>query len=482
MNFITTVNFKDKKNIILLVLLFLILSAAFFFDKGLSVGLSLLVILSGIVFLVLNKLGFKDKKIYLLFLIVLAIHLYTTLFMHYANFQPFSGGQGDYLVYQKSAVEASQCFRKGEFLTKNIVLKYPDFYTIHCYPIIVGAVYALTLPEEIIGLMVNVWLVAVSIILVYLIILEISGLSKNAFLIGLIAGFYPSYIFNSGLLLKDPIEIFFVITGLLFLIKTVKKLTWYNFLILYLAILCATHFRFYVGYALIATFVFSWFLLSKIDLKKRIIYGIVFIIILGFIPLLATSYGYYGINSVRNFINPKKISFYRKVAYNPTPVVPVSAKPAAPAVETPASTKPVETPASTAGFDSTFSVENSPLGFLKSFTYVLLGPFPWQIKNLRQSLALFETMPWYLLLLFIIDGIIICFKKRVRYAVPLLFFSILVITLIAVFDTNYGLIVRIRIPAFISLACFAAFSSKESIIKKINYFKNVWNSRVLQYK
>ena len=211
-----------KKYIIFLGLFVLILPATLFFDKSLTVGLLLLVILSTITFFVLYKLDFKDKKIYLLFLIVLAIHLCTTLFMYYTNFQPFSGGEGDYIAYQKSAVDASQCFKQGIFLTKDIVAKYPDFYTGHCYPVILGVLYALTMPKEIIGLMLNVWLVAIAVVFVYLIILEIGGLSKNAFIIGLVTAVYPSYIFNSGLLLKDPIEICFTVLGLLFLIKTIK--------------------------------------------------------------------------------------------------------------------------------------------------------------------------------------------------------------------------------------------------------------------
>ena len=282
--------FLTDKKIIIAILTVILL--AYFFDKGLSAGLGLLLVLSAITFFILNKLGFKDKKIYLLFLIALTIHLGTTLFMHYADFQPFSGHFGDYLMYQKSAVEVSQFFKQGNFSIQNIVLKYPDFFAGHYYPVVVGAIYTLTLPAEIIGLMLNVWLVAFSIILVYLIILEIGGEAKNAFIIGIVVALYPSYIFNSGLLLKDTIEISFIFLGLLFLIKTIKRFTWYNFLVLYLALICATHFRFYMGYALIVAFLLSWFLFSKIDLKKRAIYGIIFVIIFYIGPLFVNACRY----------------------------------------------------------------------------------------------------------------------------------------------------------------------------------------------
>ena len=453
-------NFLIENKLAIVGILLFILVVSFFFDKGLPIGLGLLFILSGITFFVLNKLGFKDKKIYLLFLIVLAIHLATTLFMHYANFQPFAGGQGDYSGYQIWAVEASQCFKQGIFSIKDIVLKYPDFYTGHYYPVVVGALYALTMPAEIIGLMLNVWLVAITIIFVYLIISEIGGATKNAFIIGLITTVYPSYVFNSGLLLKDTLEICFIILGLLFLIKTIKKFTWYNFLVLYLAIFCATHFRFYIGYALIITFIFSWFLFSKMDFKKRIIYGIIFIIILGFIPQIASNQGYYGIDSVRVFLNYEQFTYYRQVAWNPV------YNATTPTTTTPTTTTPTAL-TSVVGFDSSFSVEKGLLGYAESFVYVLLGPFPWQIKYLRQSFALIETIPWYFLLFFVVDGIIILFKKRVKEAAPLLIFSIIVMVVIAVFYKNFGLIVRIRIPVFISLLCLASFGfNKNNIICK----------------
>ncbi len=436
--------------------LFIILIASFFFDKGLAIGLGLLIILSGITFLTLNKLGFKDRKVYLLFLIVLAIHLGTTLFMHYADFQPFSGHAGDYLMYQKSAVEFSQEFKQGNFSLKSIVSKHPDIYINNYYPTIVGAIYTLTLPEKIIGLMLNVWLVALSVILVYLIILELGDppspeasarRRKNALIIGLIIAVYPSYVFNTGLLLKDAIEIFFVFLGLLFLIKTIKKFSWQNFLVLYLSIICVTHFRFYIGYALIAAFILSWFLFASMDFKKRMIYGVIFIIILGFIPQIAYNQGYYGIDSFKTYLNSNKINFYRHTVYNP-----------------------IYYDSSTTGLDSSFEIEKNPLGYAKSFVYVFLGPFPWQIKNLRQSLALIETVPWYLLLFFVVEGIIVLFKNRIKEAVPLLFFSILVMIVIAIFDTNFGLIVRIRIPAFISLLCIASFGLNSDYINKFNNY------------
>jgi hypothetical protein len=475
-------NFFKKNKIIISGILLVLFFGIFYFDKELLTGLSVLAFLSAITVFVLDKLRIKDKKIYWLFLIALVVHLISSLFMHYANFQPFSGGQGDYLTYQKSAVELSQSFRQGDFSIKSIALKHPDLYVLHYYPIIIGVLYALTLPAEIIGLMLNVWLAAVTIVFVYLVILELGAMSKNAFIMGLAAIVYPSYIFNSGLLLKDTLEIFFVFLGMLFLIKTIKRFTWYSFALFYIATLCATHFRFYIGYALILTFVVSWFFLSKMDIKKRAIYGAIFIILLGFIPQLAYNQGYYGINSLKSYLNYKMVAFYRESAYDATYLNSAysdgapSNKPTSNQI--PVSETPLPVSSSRVGFDSSFSAQTTPLGYLKSFIYVLLGPLPWQLNSTRQLLALFETLPWYLMLFFVIDGIIIGFKNRIREAAPLLIFSVVTMVLMAIFYNNFGIIVRIRIPAFISLLCIASLGlNKNNIIYSFlyNYYKRLTN-------
>ena len=520
-------SFSIKNKLIGIASLTIILVGFFFFDKGLSVGLGLLFILTAITFLILHKFGFRNKRIYFLFLIVLAIHLCTTLFMHYADFQPFSGHVGDYSIYQKSAVEISQSFRQGNFSLKSITLKYPDLYTAHYYPVVVGALYALTLPQEIIGLILNVWLVAVSIIFIYFIVLEIGGSEGSAFMVGLIAAIYPSYVFYTGILIKDAIEIFFIVLGLLFLLKTVKKFSWYNFLVLYSALFCATHFRFYIGYALIFSFLLSWFVFSTIDIKRRIVYGIIFIIIIGFIPQFSASQGYYGISSVKMYLNSKMVSFYRQVVYNPafnktstvsspscaetpssaplsmaspgttTNTIPSIAPPTTPScakiisisspslTKTPLTKTPLANTSSTIGFDSSFPVESNMFGYIKSFVYALLGPFPWQVKNLRQSLALFETIPWYIILYVLAYGIIKSLKAKgfiktldyYRLTVPLFLFSVIVLGVLSLFINNFGIITRIRIPGFIAILCIASLAFNNNII--FNYLNTTFYKLLL---
>ncbi|MBA7593026.1 hypothetical protein ES708_35235 [subsurface metagenome] len=134
---------KYFKIVIITVILVLFLGIVALFDKALSVGLLLIIFLTTITFLVLHKFGKRDKILFLLFLVTLFIHLIAVLFIHYAHFQPFSGGEGDYIVYQQQAQEIAQRIHRGDFSLQGLVIG-------HYYPVIIGYIYALTLPEMII--------------------------------------------------------------------------------------------------------------------------------------------------------------------------------------------------------------------------------------------------------------------------------------------------------------------------------------------
>jgi len=491
---------RGKKKLIGIILFIIIIGIIAFFDMTLAVGIILISFLTLIIFLILSKTGTKSKTLCLLFFIALLIHFGAVLFIHYAHFQPFSGGEGDYIKYDFAAQEIATRIHQGNFSLQGLS-------TSHYYPVVIGYIYALTLPEMLIGQLFAVWLAAISVLLVYLIVLEIGASKKQAFLIGLITAIYPSYLFFGSFLLKDTLVIPLILAGLLLTLKLIKNFSWRNFLIFYIVLGAVIHFRFYVGYALLFSFIPCWLLLCRLNLKKKFIYGIIIIILLGFLPQFFEG-GYYGFKNIKSFLKPTSITFYREVAYNPlpssaieAPETPASETPASetPASETPASETPAsETPASETpaserilkrliikifpkiekkserpiGTGSSIKVKteiDKPLNFLlncsKSFIYVLLGPFPWQIRASRQLFVLFETIPWYFLVFFVIKGAFIALKRK-RIALPLLVFSIISLGVLAIFERNFGGITRVRIPSFIALFCLIPLG-----FEKLRYIK-----------
>ncbi len=458
-----------KKKIILLTFTLLGLVLIGFLDKALAVGLLLIFFLFVITFLILLKIGIKDKELYLLLLVVFLIHLAVVLFIYYAEFKPFGGG-ADYEGYNQTAIEIAQRFKQGNFSLAGIRLG-------HYFPLLIGIIYIFTLPEMIVGQLFTVWLAALSVLFVYLIVKEISGSKKWAFLIGLIVCFYPSYLYFGSLLLKDTLVIPLVLSGLLLSVKMIKNFSWQKFLIFFVILTGTIHLRFYIGYALIFSFIFCWFLVSALNFKKRVVYGIVIVFLLGFSPQILGN-GYYGTNAIKHYFNPEIITVYREVIYAPPETSPPETSP--PETSPPETSPPETSPNSLSGLSSSFTAETSFKGYSQTFIYSLLGPFPWQIRYQRQIFALLETIPWYFLFFIIVFGLIKSIRrkgtleaiKNYQFAVPLLVFAIMSLAALSLFITNFGIIVRIRIPSFIALLCLISLSFNDFNLNN-KYLKNI---------
>lgn len=221
------------------------------------------------------------------------------------------------------------------------------------------------------------------------------------------------------------------------------------------------------------------------------------VVLLGFLPQFLGQ-GYYGVNNFYEFLSPKTITSYRQDAYIPSsvrfPAITIEIQ-GNNASATPEMAESQETlmrrllenifPSireERSKYGATVQVEteiNKPLNFLinvsKSFVFVILGPFPWQIQKYSQIFVLFEIIPWYFLLFFIIRGAVVSFRRN-RTALPLLVFSIMLFGVLALFVPNFGITTRIRMPALIALCCltplgfgklkFSLFSNLDKYLDK----------------
>lgn len=444
-----------QKNQKLIIFGCLSLTVFFLIDKALGAGIIFVFFLSSISLFFISKCK-EDKQrrtLGVLFLIVFFLHISAVIFLYYTNFQPFSDGGGDYTLYQEMSQEIARRIHQGDFSSQGAIL---DNY----YPIIIGYVYALTIPNMLIGQLFNAWLVALLIIFVYLIVREIGGTEKQSFLTGLIACIYPSLAFYGSLLLKDALVVLLSMMGLLMMIKIMRNFSIFKFSVFFIILTSLIHFRFYVGYALMFGFIISWFLVSSFNLKKRIIYGIIIVFILGFPPQILGS-GYYGSANLKKYLNPEKITFYKEVVYAPPSKEVVYAPPVKSQVTISQTNPTVSDPTnSRPGSGSSISIKTgfeNPFTFIKntflSFVYAFIGPFPWQLELHKYLFVLPEMIIWYFLLFFIVKGILKSIKKKNKIVVPLIIFSIFVMGVLSVFMSNFGIITRLRMPVFLALLC-----------------------------
>jgi len=419
-----------------------------FLDKALAIGLFLLFLLFLFLFFLLWKIGIREKQLYVAIIIVTLIHLAVVLFIYYTAFNPFGGG-ADYEKYHSIGTEIAQRFTQGNFSLEGLRLN-------HYFPVVVGILYLFTMSEMLIGQLFSVWMAVITILFAYLLIREINGSKRSAFWVSLLVGIYPSYLFFGSLLLKDMLVVPFSVIGLWLVIKMMKEFSWKRFLIFFIIVSALINLRLYIGFALLLTLLVCWLLISGVVWKKRIIQGVIITALLGF-TLQFSGYGYYGITAIKHFLNPKTITNYREVLYEPVKVDAEGITQNFPKEEDDLS-------GSGFSFKAKTSLENPvsfSINYSKTFGDTLLGPMPWHIKYRRQLYSLIEIVPLYFFVIIIIYGVVRSIRnwgflktiKRYRQGIPLLVFSLLALGAIALFITNYGIIMRVRVPAFVSLLC-----------------------------
>jgi 4-amino-4-deoxy-L-arabinose transferase-like glycosyltransferase len=423
------------------------------FDNILLMGFIFCALLAFCTSLFLVKVKVMNKGLFLLFSLIFLFHIIIVLFVYYANFQPFGNGLGDFVGYDQNAKIIYSRLHNGDFSVGGLES------TSHYYAVLLGYIYFFTAPSMLIGQLFNAWLSALISVLAYFIVIEIFGKNKYALLVGVIVALYPSLLFFGSLLLKDALITFLSLVAVLLIIKLIKNFSYGFFAIFYLISGLIFHFRFYIGFAVIFTFVISWLIFYNFDIKKKFIYVLIFIALFGFLPqvFMIDRAGYWGNILFKQYLNQKTISYYRNVAYAPEPQYVKEPENKPSQLENNFSENQ-DTSGSTFNIDTNFK---NPLNFIRgyslSFVYSVLSPLPWQIKYKRQLYAFAETIPWYILLFFIIKGLIINFKRYYKKITPLLIFSFLILGNIALFINNFGIITRIRIPAVICLLCLLPF-------------------------
>jgi len=348
----------------------------------------------------------------------------------------------------------------------------------------------------IVGELLNAWLVSLVIVCAYLIVKELGRTDKEAFLTGLIVNIYPSLAFFGSLMLKEAFVVFFSTLAVLLSLILVKRFSWKTFALFYLALMGLTHFRFYVSLPLIFVFIVCFLLFSDLKIKKRFIIAIIIIFLMGFLPMISMvngfQQGYFAVNAVLRQLNFKTITYYRDVAYNfrlnsetgdykevikKTDGRQNVSENSGIDVEKIIAETPEGVPVPDIvsnkdwGQDSSINIGtgSGSFGFIKntafSFIYSFLGPFPWQLRSLKHLFVLPEILLWWVCLFFATKGIIKSFKKEYKTILPLLVFGLGLLAIVSLYMTNFGLVTRIRMPAFVALFCLASlgFSSLKNI-------------------
>ncbi|NQV88104.1 MAG: hypothetical protein HQ402_00925 [Parcubacteria group bacterium] len=364
--------------------------------------------------------------------------------MHLGGLNPIQNPDKDWLLYHNSGLEIYKHISEGPFF-----LAISDsFFHYRFFSLLIGLLYTITLPTPIMTLLLNAILSALTIVFLYALSRSVGVTRQSAIVIGAIGSLYPSFLIFANIPLKEALVLSLAFGALLCLIQTTKiQYSKWLLLIPFIISIPLYTLREPFWYALMGavtvTILFWWTNTNKI---KRLGITLLFLTTASFSPILFGD-GYAGINKLSFFATKERISYYREVVF----------------------TKEHGTESS--GSTLIFKTElDKPVSFIKnyisSYGMVLLGPLPHQVHG-KQKFILIETILLYLIIIGVILGTVKAIKKRSPVLI-LTLFSISILSVLALYIPNIGIIVRLRIVSILLLLpTLGLFFDNTPWIKKI---------------
>jgi len=246
---------------------------------------------------------------------------------------------------------------------------------------------------------------------------------------GLAVAFFPAMIIWSSQLLKDGVIIFLLLLAMTLVLQLQRKIDFFSLVLLAFSLFGILSMRFYIFYMVVVAVIGS-FLVGASKSNKSMIGRIA---VLGVLGLAFTYFGVIRIAST---------SFER---YGDLAKVQNSRMDLARSAQ---SGFGAETDVSTAEG----AITAIPIGLI----VLMLAPFPWQATSLRSAIAVPETILWWAMLPMIFAGIMYAIRFRLRSALPILVFSLMLTFAYSIFQGNVGTAYRQRTQIQVFLFIFAA--------------------------
>lgn len=245
----------------------------------------------------------------------------------------------------------------------------------------------------------------------------------------IVAGFFPAMIIWSSQLLKDGLIIFMLVLAMTMVIQLQKRVNVFAILLLGFSLFGILSLRFYIFYMVVVAVVGSF--LVGASRSNRAIVGRVFGLV-----VLGIGLTYFGVIRTASSDLEKFGSLER---------IQQSRLDLARAAKT--------------GFGSDADV-STPEGAIATLpiglAYLMLAPFPWQATNLRQGITVPETFVWWAMLPLIISGLLYSIRHRLRNALPVVIFALMLTLSYAIFQGNVGTAYRQRTQIQVFLFIFGA--------------------------
>ena len=242
-------------------------------------------------------------------------------------------------------------------------------------------------------------------------------------------GFFPAMIIWSSQLLKDGLIIFLLVLAMTMVLQLQSKINPMAIALLGLSLFGILSLRFYIFYMVVIAVIGS-FLVGVSKSNKSIVGRTLILALLGF------AFTYFGVIRIAS-TDLDKYGDLARVQNSRLDL----------------------TRSAASGFGSEADVSTAagaisaiPIGLI----FLMLAPFPWTATNLRQAITLPEIILWWAMIPVIISGIWYAVRYRLRNALPVLMFSLMLMFAYSIFQGNVGTAYRQRTQIQVFLFIFFA--------------------------
>lgn len=239
---------------------------------------------------------------------------------------------------------------------------------------------------------------------------------------------FPAMIIWSGQLLKDGLIVFLLVASLTLVSRLQIKFSWLWSVMLGVALAGILSLRFYTFYV-ISVAVVSGFAVGANTGRNSLLRR------LGALTVLSLALIYFGVIKVASgdleaFGSLERIQYSRSAMAQEQ---------------------------SGYGGDVDVSTTRGALSAIPvGFAYLMLAPFPWEIKNLRQSLTIPDILLWWGMLPLVAIGAWYSIRYKLRANIPILVFTSILTLAYSMFQANLGAAYRQRTQIQVFLMIFVA--------------------------
>ncbi len=244
----------------------------------------------------------------------------------------------------------------------------------------------------------------------------------------LLMALFPALVIWSSQLLKDGIVIFFLVVSMTLVLQIQEKFDYMKIALLVFSLFAITSLRFYIFY-MVAIAIASSFVIGMGSTSQSIVKRVVVVFLVGL------GLTYIGVLRSANDEFEK---------YGSLEKVQVSRGDLA---------------RSDSGFGGDLDVSTTtgalsalPIGF----AYLMFAPFPWQFSSFRAALAVPDVLLWWASIPLLIIGFLFTLKHRLRKAIPILAFTVMLTLGYSLFQGNVGTAYRQRTQIQVFLFIFVA--------------------------